>query len=173
MPRHAVGLLVTALVIGAAGSALVFRAMERAGKPDDPSLGKPVRQVRLELAFTKSKADTLLARWGDRSAERLRHVILLDYALIPAYVLLFGSFCLLASRRMTPGVDPAFGAGALLAATVLAGLLDAAENAAMLAYLQTTSRSWAPPVAGILAVGKFGLLAVVLIASTIRLVRPR
>lgn len=119
--------------------------------------------VAYELAFTAGKANEILTAWGADVEPYVRYSLLVDFAFMPAYALLFAGITLLIARTQSGGLRRA---GLLIALLpVAAALLDALENLMLLSMLGSPGsiQPGPPLVAGIAASIKFLLLLVAIV----------
>jgi hypothetical protein len=123
--------------------------------------GAPLRQagysiLRFELAFTPTKAETIVETWGEKNVRIARGDIYVDFAFIVFYAGFLWLVCNGAASHLTGGWHRA--ATMIARAMLVAGALDAVENIGMLAMLRGTF-VMAPIVAACAAV-KFALVAI-------------
>ena len=119
--------------------------------------------VDYELAYSADEADTSLSSWGTAGENAARSSLLIDYAFMPSYALLFFGITLLIARAQSGGLGAA---GLWLApGQIVAALFDALENAMLLIMLGTAGNVPAIPpiIAGLSATVKFGLIALALL----------
>lgn len=135
--------------------------------------------VSYELAYSADKADDILTAWGPGGEKAARSSLLIDYAFMPSYALLFTGITLLIARAQLGGLQ---GYGLwLVPGQIAAALFDALENAMLLTMLGTAGNVPAVPpvIAGISATLKFLLLALAILywivcglAWVVRRLRP-
>lgn len=132
--------------------------------------------VDFELAGTPEQAMVILDDWGADGRGGAERAIKLDYAYLIAYSVLLavacGSVAMGAARRGWRRTERA--AWRLAALSVVAGLLDAAENTALLNVLGQYDlggvRGIAPAVADTAAAVKFGIVLAALVFCAVVLV---
>ena len=140
--------------------------------------GAPRKQIELERAQSAELAKKLKDGWGEEGQSRVRQQIYWDFALIPYYVALFASFCLLMTKfygamlaqwpTLTAWIT---GSGVWLAlACIVAGTLDVFENIFMLLVLHPSDREWWQPSAHFCSSLKFGILCSVGVCLALELV---
>lgn len=137
--------------------------MARIGAPLD-SPAAPLGIVSLELARTPEKMERILHEWTPRQEATARRSVRLDFTYLVVYALALSLACAaladapwLRQRAVTTA------AAALSWGSLLAGALDAVENAALLAALRGAAMATAPPVAFAAASLKFALVAAALL----------
>lgn len=134
---------------------------------------RPYSMVAFELAWTPAQAGEMLGHWGAAGRQLARTSLLLDFAFMPAYVLLLAGLLLLEARR-SDGAVRRLGLR-LLAAPFVAWGLDAVENLALLGVLAAPGAPLAPltATAAACATLKFALLALcgvyVIVSFSLRL----
>ncbi len=115
----------------------------------------------LQLAFTAAEWDWILTHWGPEAIALQVQSLWIDFVLIAGYVCA-GVFGLGALARRLPAFERPRRrrmAGYAMAACMVAGVMDAAENVAMLAGLKSAgSRAWLAPLASGCAVLKWSAL---------------
>ena len=123
------------------------------------SAAAPAGIVSFELARTVERSATILASWGAEAHEDARVSLLVDYLFIVAYPAALAFGCLTTAARWPRfgGVSRALAAGALVA-----GGLDAIENAALLVQLAHGATPTAALVAWGCASVKFALVLLAL-----------
>lgn len=138
-------LLVILLVASLCLGAFAHQRMQDAAKHSDCAV-PPVNQGQFELAWTNVRAMEMLRRWQDDARERMRLVVLWDYAFIPAYSMFLFVMCSLVAGASCAGLGDGGCFGVWLAyAQLLAGLLDMVENAGLLQLLKPDPAPfWAP-----------------------------
>jgi len=126
---------IVVMIIAAIAALWLAFEMDQAMQPatDDSDFGI----VGFELAGTPDRATEILADWGDDGREGAEQAIKLDYGFLVAYSVLLalatGSVTMIVTAR---GWERAERIGWVLAGLVLvAGLLDAVENTALLQVL--------------------------------------
>ncbi len=119
--------------------------------------------VDYELAFTAERANDILHAWGAEAEPAARRSLLVDFAFMPSYGLLFAGITLLIARLQGGKLRRA--GLALTPLALVAALCDALENLMLLSMLGAAGRvAVAPPlVAGVAATIKFALLAVLIV----------
>jgi hypothetical protein len=152
-----------ALMAAAALAAIVLSVQHRAAfKPALDSGGPGI--VEFEMAGSPERAEEILDGWGVVGREAAERAIGIDYGFLVAYSL----FLALATATVAARLSGSWkGVGIALAwLSLLAGLLDAVENTALLyvirAYRSGSIGSLAPTVAAQAAGAKF---AIVLLAG--------
>lgn len=117
--------------------------------------------VRFELTGGASKADEILAEWGEEGRDAARESLWIDFG----YLLAYGTFLTLAlastrdlARRRRWGRLAAVG-GVLVSFGALAAAFDALENVCLLLTLDRAGAAF-PLLATVFASCKFALLAV-------------
>ncbi len=120
--------------------------------------------VPYELAYSPQQADIILQAWGPEVTPLARRSLLVDFAFMPSYALLFAGITLLIARRLPSGAWRTAGL-ALALAPFVSAIADALENLMLLRLLGTAGHvpSAPPLVAGLAATVKFGLLVVVIV----------
>ena len=119
--------------------------------------------VPYELAFSETRARSILEAWSVEGRTAARRSLLIDFGFIPSYALFFSSLAVLCVRRLpvlpkARWVLPLFPLGA--------GACDAAENLLLLRMLGVSGPTDAvATAAGAFASVKFCLLAVSLLLS--------
>ena len=107
--------------------------MRRGGTPRlDPGI------VQLELAGSERAAERVTAAWGSAGIDRASTALHWDFAFIPVYALLFALLYLIAAEALARRgmASPGLRAEVVLAwSAIVAGLLDVAENFALLGLL--------------------------------------
>lgn len=117
--------------------------------------------VDYELAYNAAKTETILRAWGSPGQAAARRSLLIDFAFMPAYGLLFAGITLLIARAQTGRLASLASVGRWLApAPVAAALFDALENTMLLSMLGKMEHvpPLPPLVAGVSASIKFALL---------------
>lgn len=119
--------------------------------------------IDYELAFTAEKADAMLQAWGETGRDATWRSLLIDFAFMPSYALLFGGITLLIARAMS-GSLAVIGRW-LAVGQWAAALLDALENVMLLIVLGAPGNVPALPplVAGVSASIKFGLIGLAIL----------
>ncbi len=119
--------------------------------------------VSYQLAFTAPQAGQILDAWGPDGQQAARRSLLIDFAFMPAYGLLFAGVTLLVARRQAGWIQSA--GFALTPAPLAAIAFDVLENALLLSNLGSGGAFLpaAPLVAGVAASAKFALLALVIL----------
>lgn len=168
VPRYIlVILLVASLCLGIFANI----RMQSAAKHGNPCV-PPVNQGQFELAWTNSRAMEMLCQWKDDARERMRLVVLWDYAFIPGYsVFLFIMCSLVAWAAHAAGNNANFGAW-LAYAQLLAGCLDMVENAGLLQLLKPEPPAFWAPVASSCASAKLLIVLVGIIYVIHGIMRP-
>ena len=121
--------------------------------------------IELELMRTTAKAEQVLSDYGTAGRSAARTSLWLDYPYLVAYALFLALACgAISQRARRLGRDRWAAVGVALAwAGLLAGLLDAVENAALLRVLAGHPDQPYPAVAYFCAVPKFVLSAAALL----------
>ena len=126
-------------------------------------MGRPlaaagVSIVQFELAGTLAKAQAMMARWGETNRQQaLRHTYV-DFLFLLLYPFTIALGCGLAARQFPTGSWLA-SAGLYLAwAQLVAGLLDAVENVAMIQLLRGSQNPKLPLIARWCAIPKFAVV---------------
>lgn len=113
--------------------------------------------IHLEFAGTMERAQAIMSSWGPENCERIIMQTYVDYVFLLTYpqAIALGILAVLRNsrnRRLLIG-------GRLLAwLQWLAGLLDAVENAALIALLKGNTAAWLAPLAWWSAVPKFAIV---------------
>jgi hypothetical protein len=120
--------------------------------------GRDASIVSFELAGCESKAVAILDTWGELGARAAAFNLGFDYLFLVGYSTFMTLMCLWASRRYS---NPSLRSlGVLLAwQQWIAGLLDCAEDAALLKILFHGASDGAAEIACACAIGKFGLVS--------------
>ncbi|HEX6087821.1 MAG TPA: hypothetical protein VF266_25035 [Thermoanaerobaculia bacterium] len=123
--------------------------------------GAPLRQAGcsigcFELAFTPKKAAAIVDAWGAANVEIAREDIYADFAFLLFYASFLWLICRGAASHLTGRWLRA--ARIIAPAMLVAGALDAVENAGMLVMLSGTFA--VAPVVAVCAAVKFALVAV-------------
>jgi len=119
--------------------------------------------VAYELAFSATQAEAILAAWGVEGQSAARASLLMDFAFMPSYALLFAGITLLIARGLQGTVGRI---GSWLACgSIAAALFDALENVMLLSILNSANPVPAlqPFAAGVSASIKFFLLSLAVI----------
>jgi len=115
--------------------------------------------VSFELAGSASQAHRIIDSWDEAARIRAGFIQGLDYVFLIAYPLTIGFACLWAAGVIRGRRWPLASVGILLAwGQLLAGLLDAVENAALVIMLFGTIVAPWPQIAYWCAAVKFALL---------------
>jgi hypothetical protein len=146
-----VGLAVTNLTIGGAMLPAELRMRRAAGRGI----------VALEFAGSERRARALMRAWGRDGRRSARRLQWLDFAYLATYAPFLRLATLAASEQLgRRGRQPLASLGQPLAqAQLLAGALDAVENAALLGVLTDAPGDGLPRLAFGCAAAKFALLA--------------
>lgn len=126
----------------------------------------PAGIVSFELAHTAERSAAIMASWNDDARRAARVSLLVDYLFMIAYPATLALGCVMVAARVQPkrprlsSVVRALAAGALVA-----GALDAIENAALLVQLASVAGETAALVAWGCASVKFALVAVAIPAA--------
>ena len=124
--------------------------------------GKPLRTdaapkgiLSYEFAWTKPQADSILSSW-EKIKDTARQQLLLDFGFLVFYPLTLSLACaMLAGSKF----NNMAAAGVFISwAVLLAGVLDAVENLALLRMLSTGGSDFLARLAGICAGVKFALV---------------
>lgn len=129
---------------------------------------QPFTIIDLEFASTAPRLADMVAVWGTAGIDAARQSLWLDFGFIPAYVLAFAGVTLIVARFATGGWQQA--ALNVMWLPVVAGLLDASENIALLSSLPPAPAG-ALTIAAVCAGLKFALLGVTLIFIVAALAR--
>ena len=127
--------------------------------------------IDFELAGTLSKAQTIMAGWGEANKQVARQQTYVDFVFLVLYPLTIALGCGLAARQFSAG-SWLVTVGLYLAwAQLAAGLLDAIEDVALLRLLEGAQNPNLPLLARLCALPKFaivilGLIYVLIGAST-------
>jgi hypothetical protein len=131
--------------------------------------------IELELMRTTGKAHEVLSEYGAEGRSAARTSLWLDYPYLVAYALFLSLACVaiyVRARRLARTRWAAVGA-ALAWAALLAGLLDAVENAALLRVLAGHPEQPYPAIAYLCAVPKFVLIVSALLYAGAGLIALR
>lgn len=154
---------------------LVIVVMQVLGAPLNTEAA-PAGIVTFEFARTLSNAQAIIASWGSEGQVYAGLNLGLDYLFMAAYGLAIGLGCVLVARGFSERVKFLTSVGVVLAwGALLAALLDALENYALIRLLLGSTNELWPPVAYWCAGPKFilvglGLLYVILGAVTTAIV---
>jgi hypothetical protein len=148
--------LVAITLVALAATVVIWLAMRAPESQMQAAGGYGI--VNYELAYNADKAETILRAWGSTGQAAARRSLLIDFAFMPAYGLLFAGITLLIARAQ-PGRLATVGRWLVLA-PIAAALFDALENTMLLSMLGTAGRvpPLPPLVAGVSASVKFALL---------------
>ena len=121
--------------------------------------------IEFELMGTTKKAERVLADYGSDGRSAARTSLWIDYPYIVCYALFYALACgTLAQRAQRLGRETWAAVGVALAwGGLLAGFLDAIENAALLWVLDGHPEQPFPAIAFLCAVPKFALSAAVIL----------
>lgn len=120
----------------------------------------PAGIVTYEFARTLSNAQAIIASWGSEEQVYAGLNLGLDYLFMAAYGLTIGLGCVLVARGLADRVKFLTPVGVVLAwGALLAALLDALENYALIRLLLGSTNDLWPPVAYWCAGPKFVLVA--------------
>ena len=116
--------------------------------------------IPFELAGTPERSQRMLDTWGEEGRAAARTSLLLDFPYLVTYSGLGVIGCLAAADAFDDaGLAPlAAAGGAMAAAQVAAGVLDAAENTTLLLILREGTSGRRPALARAFARAKFALL---------------
>jgi hypothetical protein len=130
--------------------------------------------VPFEVAGSSDRAEEILAEWGEEGQDSARTSLIVDYPYLVAYSIFLAVACTVGSERLArrgmnrlARAGPAIGWGA-----VVAGALDAIENAALLRVVDGHTEVF-PAIALIAAIGKFALAALAVVYAIAGLVLGR
>jgi len=145
-------------------------------------MGRPLGEagasiIDFELAGTLSKAQTIMAGWGEANKQVARWQTYVDFVYLVLYPLTITLGCGLAARQFSAG-SWLVTVGLYLAwAQLAAGLLDAIEDVALLQLLQGSQNPSLPLIARWCALPKFAIvglgLTYVLIGVLTWMLQPR
>lgn len=158
-PRQRVVAVATILALAAAVAVwLMMRPAESTMQANGYGI------VPYELAFTADKVDTILTAWGSEGQAAARRSLLIDFAFMPSYGILFAGITLLLARQQRVGWLKSVGF-ALAIGALAAALFDALENVMLLTMLgrEGSVPALPPVVAGVAACLKFSLLVLALV----------
>ena len=114
--------------------------------------------IDFELAGTLSKAQTIMASWGEANKQVARWQTYVDFIYLVLYSLTIALGCRLAARQFSAG-SWLVTAGLYVAwAQLVAGLLDAIEDVALLQLLQGSQNPSLPLLARWCALPKFAIV---------------
>jgi hypothetical protein len=120
----------------------------------------PAGIVTFEFARTLSNAQAIITSWGTEGQAYAGLNLGLDYLFMAAYGLTIGLGCVLVARGLADRVRLLTSLGVVLAwGALLAALLDALENYALIRLLLGSNNELWPPVAYWCAGPKFVLVA--------------
>ena len=161
-------------IAGAAALAIwVFLAFQDSQIKDSGGPGI----ISFEVSGTQDQAEETLEDWGEEGKDDARVSIFVDFPYIVAYSIFLAAGCTICAERFARrGMDRLAGIGPLLGwSMIIAGLLDAIENVAMLRVIAGYTETW-PGIALYAATPKFaiaGLGLAYVIAGAILGRRPR
>ena len=119
--------------------------------------------IDFELAGTLSKAQTIMAGWGEANKQVARQQTYVDFVYLVLYPLTIALGCGLAARQFSAG-SWLVTVGLYVAwAQLVAGLLDAIEDVALLQLLQGSQNPSLPLLARWCALPKFAIVILGLI----------
>jgi hypothetical protein len=120
----------------------------------------PLGIVSFELAGSLPAAQSMLESWGPIGRVYAGVNLGLDYLFLVAYAGAIGLGCALLARGLSEGAPPLCLAGVILAwGLIVAGLLDAVENYALVRVLLGSQQELWPLVARWCAIPKFLIVA--------------
>jgi hypothetical protein len=129
--------------------------------------GVQPRPICLQFAWSNTRASEILEKWTKAENGSVRLVQLnlaLDFVFIVTYVTCIAMACLLAADALAVARWPGDGMGAIFVwAIIIAGLLDAVENAAQLLMLAGHETQPWPALTSLCASLKFFLIGVTLL----------
>ncbi len=150
-----IALLILALVL--------MLSLQVLGEPLQTS-DAPLGIVSFELAGSLSAARSVLESWGPRGRIDAGLNLGLDYLFLFAYTGAIGLGCVLLAQDLSRRIRSLALAGVVLAwGLILAGLLDAVENYALIHVLLGSQREFWPVFAQWCAVAKFLIVAAALL----------
>jgi uncharacterized membrane protein len=126
--------------------------------------------VSFELAKTTSQAETIMTQWGATGVEAARLNTFIDFFFILAYVS-FGYFISLILTESDPNSTVKRMGKRMAQGMIIAGAFDVIENIAMLQTLNNNISEAFTQAAFWFATFKFSIIALVLIAAIIFLIR--
>jgi hypothetical protein len=130
--------------------------------------------LSLEFAGSAGEVRRILGSWDDRACLDAAFILGLDYLFLVAYSSLLALGCVMTADKLRARGSPGARLGGLLAwGQWLAGLLDAMENAALLAALHGAEEEIWPAIASHCARVKFGLVGAGMAYSLIGLIVRR
>jgi hypothetical protein len=139
------------LIISGALSAVLFIAMAVLDGTMKKNGGPGI--VGLEVAGTAGRAAEILSQWGESGRDAARVSLLLDFPFLVSYAIFFGAACTAVGRGLS-SVAGGSGARAEIAkpmtriapwlgwAFILAAVLDAIENVALLRVINFNLTPW-------------------------------
>jgi hypothetical protein len=146
------------LVVLLAGTALIFAVMGAAGAPLNTSQA-PNGIVSFEFAWNIENAEAMLASWDSQARMRAGFIQGLDFLFLLVYSSAIGLGCLVSAAVLQRLGWPLAAAGRWLAWGLwLAALFDFVENVALVMLLFGQAAPEWPPLAGVCASAKFGLI---------------
>lgn len=113
--------------------------------------------IHFEFAGTLDQAQVIMSSWGPENCDRVIAQIYVDYAFLLAYPQAI-ALGILAVLRNTRNHRLLVGGRLLAWLQWLAGLLDAVENAALIALLKGNTAAWLAPLAWWSAAPKFAIV---------------
>jgi len=116
--------------------------------------------VSFELAGDLSNSKMVINSWNSKARVYAGLSLGLDYLFLVLYTVSIGSCCIIIARRIVSSNKTIGFIGAGIAwAMLAAGLLDAAENFALIELLLGSEESYWPGIARWCAIPKFGIVA--------------
>lgn len=120
--------------------------------------------LSLQFAWSEVRASKILEKWSDADKRAVQLNLGLDFVFIVIYVTGIAVACALAADALAAALWPGGGMGVLFAqAIIIAGLLDAVENAAQFLMLAGQKTQPWPALASVCASIKFFLVAVTIL----------
>ena len=145
--------------LGAAAAIGLTIALGRIGAPLKTPAA-PDGIISFELAGSRARAGAILASWDVATRDAAQLSLVVDYVYLIAYPLAISLGCALVAGRLRPRrPDLATVALALSWAVLVAGVLDAIENAALLRQLAAGPGAITSRLAQVAALAKFALVA--------------
>lgn len=168
--RATVPLLIT-LIIGSIALSIVLSSIGQSLKNQTAPQGI----ISFELAGSASRAEQIISSWSDAARRDAFLSIGVDYLYLFVYPLAISLACLVVSARLSRRRTPTKTGATLSWLVLVAGLLDAVENLAMIRMLKSNEGDLWPVLAKWCAIPKFSLvasgLAYVLLAALLVLSR--
>lgn len=138
----------------------IIVGMQLLGKPLI-TVTAPAGIISFEFAGDLATAQSIIASWGQDALVYAGLNLGFDYLFMVSYALTIGLGCILISHRLLPKIYPLSVLGVVLAwGSILAALLDALENYALIQLLLGSFKESWPLVARWCAGVKFFLVAI-------------